>query len=336
LRSYRSRGAAVFVASAAIACSFAGVASADAPDTPVAAPFKPSSTQTAARITQYWTPARMRSAIPADGQAATSGLVESVARGAAGRSTPAQRSVFSDVKIPQSTRALLVGSTAAPWPGSATAPPATTSGKVFFTKAGLNYVCSGSAINSNGKRVVFTAGHCVHSGGPNGAWHTNWAFVPAYNNGARPYGTWTAAQPWSLNGWINSSNRAYDIGAVVTNLLNGRRLVNVVGGQGIEWNFPLVQYMYQFGYPSRAPFNGQTLQYCSNWTYNDGGFEGINCNMTEGASGGGWLDDFGGQFGWLDGVNSWVFWNAQGVRYKWNSPYFGNGARDLFNAVANL
>jgi hypothetical protein len=58
--------------------------------------------------------------------------------------------------------------------------------------------------------------------------------------------------------------------------------------------------------------------------------------MTEGASGGPWLDDFNGTFGWLDSVNSWVFWNSAGVRFKWNGPYFGNNARDFYNTVAPL
>ena len=55
--------------------------------------------------------------------------------------------------------------------------------------------------------------------------------------------------------------------------------------------------------------------------------------MTEGASGGPWLDDFNGSLGWLDSVNSWVFWNSAGTRYKWNGPYFGNNARDFYQAV---
>ncbi|WP_462187866.1 MULTISPECIES: trypsin-like serine peptidase [unclassified Frankia] len=183
---------------------------------------------------------------------------------------------------------------------------------------------------------MFTAGHCVNSGG-GGAWFTNWVFVPRYNNGNAPYGVWSARQLWSWSSWVQNANRSYDFGVAVLNTnASGQHIVNVVGGQGIEWNFPLVQYVYQFGYPARAPFNGLSLQYCSGTTYNDGGFVGINCNMTEGASGGPWLDDFDGTFGYLDSVNSWVFWDANGVRYKWNGPYFGNEVRDLYYATANL
>jgi V8-like Glu-specific endopeptidase len=217
--------------------------------------------------------------------------------------------------------------------------PAITSGRVFFVGSdGGNYSCSGSAVNSEGKNLVFTAGHCVVEGGK-AKWYNAqpWIFVPRYNNGNAPYGQWTARQLWSLNGWINDGNRTYDIGAAVMNTnASGQRLVNVVGGQGIEWNYPLVQYHFQFGYPARSPFNGSTLKYCTGTTYNDGGHQGINCNMTEGASGGPWLDDFDGTFGRVNSVNSWVFWNGAGVRYKWNGPYFGNGARDLYGLIRNM
>jgi len=232
-----------------------------------------------------------------------------------------------------------MSATAAEWYGSSYTAPGSTSGKVFFVGAdGGNYVCSGSTVNSAGKNVVFTAGHCVAEGGT-GRWYDSapWIFVPGYSDGAAPYGQWTASQLWSLNGWVLNNNRAHDIGAAVmfTNG-SGWHIVDYVGGQVMEWNYPLVQFVYQFGYPSRSPFNGARLYYCSGTTYSDGGHEGINCTMTEGASGGPWLDDFDGSFGYLDSVNSWVFWNSAGFRYKWNGPYFGNNAMNLYNAVANL
>lgn len=292
----------------------------------------------------YWTSDRMRAARSVDTAVsaapaktlATAGAT--VARGTPGSSAPQAGSAQAAIpSLPAPAKAGPgFGATAAPWYGARTSPPATTSGRIFFTgNDGLGYSCSGSTVNSNGKNLVFTAGHCVHPGG-SGTWFSNWVFVPRYTNGAAPYGTWSARQLWSWTTWTQGGDRRYDIGVAVMNTRWGRHIVNVVGGQGIEWNYPLQQYIYQFGYPARSPFNGGTLQYCSGWTYNDGGNEGINCNMTEGASGGPWLARFGGTFGYLDSVNSWVFWDGNGVRYKWNGPYFGNDARDLFKATANL
>jgi V8-like Glu-specific endopeptidase len=282
----------------------------------------------------YWTKERMLKAKPVPVprvDAATNAKLTAVGpRGRAGKVNGAG---------PQSVALADPGSTAASWAGAAGSAPATTSGKVFFVGAGGgNFVCSGSTINSGGKNLVFTAGHCVAEGGT-GRWYNSapWIYVPGYNNGNAPYGRWTARQLWTRPAWLNSGNRAEDIGAAVmfTNSA-GTRIVDAVGGQGIEWNYPLAQYQFQFGYPTRAPFNGQVLKYCTGNSYNDGGHNGINCNMTEGASGGPWLDDFNGTFGWLDSVNSWVFWNGAGVRYKWNGPYFGNNARDFYNTIANL
>ena len=109
-----------------------------------------------------------------------------------------------------------------------------------------------------------------------------------------------------------------------------------VGGQGIEWNYPLVQYIYQYGYPARAPFNGDDAAVLHRLDpYNDGGHVGINCNMTEGASGGPWLDDFDGTFGRSGQVSTVGCSGTEaGVRYKWNGPYFGDGARNLHNRRA--
>ncbi len=64
-------------------------------------------------------------------------------------------------------------------PGGGPTPSAAiikSTGKVFFTLGGVNYVCSGSATSSGNKDVVSTAGHCVNEGP--GAFATNWAFVP--------------------------------------------------------------------------------------------------------------------------------------------------------------
>lgn len=298
----------------------------------------------AERAIAYWTPERMAAALPypVEAGAAPDATDLPATIGAPGRSEAAVplRDIESTLLRPAD---LEYGSTAVHWKGGRHSPPASTSGKVFFVADdGLSYWCSAGTVNSDGKNVVFTAGHCVHGGGSDRAWFdaSLWTFAPSYNakkKNPTPYGMWTAYQLWSLSGWIDSGDRTYDIGAAVMQTDGwGTHIVDAVGGQGMEWNYPLEQYVYQFGYPAGPPFAGKKLQYCTGDTYNDGGHEGIDCNMTEGASGGPWLDDFDGTFGWLDSVNSWVFWDAAGIRYKWNGPYFGEGARMLFEAVQYL
>lgn len=70
--------------------------------------------------------------------------------------------------------------------------PWRTVGKLYFTQNGGNYQCSASVI---ARRVIVTAGHCVHSGnGAASGWSSNFNFIPAFENGAAPYKQWS----WSL------------------------------------------------------------------------------------------------------------------------------------------
>src|SRR5205823_4621286 len=66
------------------------------------------------------------------------------------------------------------------WRGSNRQLPTSTFGKIFFTKGGQEYVCSGTVVAAANKSVVWTAGHCVEE---HGKVHTNWIFVPGYRNG---------------------------------------------------------------------------------------------------------------------------------------------------------
>jgi|HubBroStandDraft_1064217.scaffolds.fasta_scaffold185750_1 V8-like Glu-specific endopeptidase len=235
------------------------------------------------------------------------------------------------------------GSTGQPWYGSTTQAPATTTGKVFFTDhTGGNWVCSGSLVNSAGQDLVITAGHCVYgtAGGeiPAGeTWHSNWVFAPDYSNGYAPYGYWSARQLWTLTNYINNDDEPDDLGAALLNTnSNGVKAVALLGGQGFAWNQSSSQFVYDFGYPAAAPFNGQTLQYCTN----DAGFgwlsdmEFLPCNFTGGSSGGPWLMDFNGNWGYVDSVNDatgYFFYPGQ-----MGGLYFGNNAMNLYQTVASL
>lgn len=289
----------------------------------------PASTQNAGSPTastiqsseEYWTPERMKSAIPADlPQATVSQQQQAVPRpGPSGK---------HDGVAPKGVQA--------------SADVNTMSGRVFFVNdQGANMSCSGSTVNSDGKKLVFTAGHCVHGGGAGRSWFdvNRWVFVPGYNNGNRPYGTWNAYQQWTKNAWINNANRAFDVAAVVMQQLNGRRIVDAVGGQGIKWGAGYGLRTYMFGYPAGPPFNGSLLYQCNGNTRNEGGFPTLSCNMTGGASGGPWLENYGATFwAYVNGVNSWLFWNGNPSNvYKWQSPYFSyDTAGSLFDQVKNM
>jgi hypothetical protein len=176
---------------------------------------------------------------------------------------------------------------------------------------------------------VWTAGHCVHDGASN--FHTNWAFVPAYADGSRPYGTWTARALLTTSGWANSGDFSYDNGAAVVNLNGGRALTDVVGGRSPSFNYARNQTYAAHGYPAGSPFNGQRLYVCTSpLRYDDTSANpptmGIDCDMTGGSSGGGWIAGGG-----VASVNSYGYTTLRNVMF---GPYQGSVSQSLYTQAA--
>ncbi|MFG1685690.1 trypsin-like serine peptidase [Nonomuraea sp. NPDC049269] len=210
-----------------------------------------------------------------------------------------------------------------------------TTGRVFFTTAnGGNASCSGSAVTSANESVVITAGHCVKEGG---AFHRNWVFIPAFDNGRRPFGTWVASRLLTTQQWNAREDINFDVAAAVVAPLQGRTLTDVVGGQGVAFNQPRQRQMFSFGYPAAPPFDGSKLVYCSGRAFNDTVMtrdQGLRCNMTGGASGGPWFQGFNEStgLGWLNSVNSFKYDFAPDFMF---GPFFGNEAMAVYQAAQN-
>lgn len=258
--------------------------------------------QDKAAVQRYWTAERMRNAIPAD---------KVLSGSFAARRKAAAPAAAQQIPPPY------------------TSAPTRTNGKVFFTDDGLNYVCSGTAVLSGNNSVVWTAGHCVHDGASN--FHTNWSFVPAYADGSRPYGTWTARTLLTTSGWASGGDFSYDNGAAVVNLNGGQALTNVVGGRNIAFNTARNQNYAAHGYPAAPPFNGQRLWVCNSpLVYDDTSANpptmGIDCDMTGGSSGGGWIAN-----GSVVSVNSYGYTTLPKVMF---GPYHGSVAQSLYTQAA--
>jgi hypothetical protein len=253
-------------------------------------------------VQRYWTAERMRDAIPAD-------------------------KVLSGTFAAKPKKPKLAAAQQIPPPY--TSAPTSTNGKVFFTDDGLNYVCSGTAVLSGNSSTVWTAGHCVHDGAS--GFHTNWSFVPAYADGSRPYGTWTARTLLTTSGWANGGDFSFDNGAAVVNLNGGQALTSVVGGRDIAFNTARRQSYAAHGYPAAPPFNGQRLWVCNSpLIYDDTSANpptmGIDCNMTGGSSGGGWIAS-----GAVVSVNSYGYTTLPNVMF---GPYQGSVAQSLYTKAA--
>jgi V8-like Glu-specific endopeptidase len=274
----------------------------------------------ASAVAAKWTPEAMRKAIPLDRLLPTADpakLTGDVLKGLPQLvpSTGVQPAAFP--------------SGGAAWTGGGKV--ATTAGRVFFTYQGRQASCSGNAVTSGNKSTVITAGHCVKL---DGAFHTNWVFVPGYNNGNAPFGTWTARATMATPQWVASEDINYDVGAAVVNQLNGQSLTDVVGGQGIAFNQARGQAMYAFGWPAASPYDGTKMIYCSGTTFNafisDG--IGMTCDMTGGASGGPWFLQFSEASGTgvLNSVNSY---KINFISIWMFGPYFGTDAQNLYTTA---
>ncbi|MFE2233573.1 trypsin-like serine peptidase [Streptomyces sp. NPDC059442] len=268
------------------------------------------------RAAAFWTPARMRSATPLDLRL-TPGARTEVAR--AERTTTVPPTAAAPAAFPQAGGA---------WTGGGAV--VKTSGRVFFTFQGRTASCSGNAVTSQNASTVVTAGHCVKY---QGAWHTNWVFVPGYANGSAPYGQWTATKTLTTPQWEASEDINHDVGAAVVAPLDGRTLTSVTGAQGIQFNGGYNKPMYAFGFPAASPYDGSKLVYCSGNSSKDFLFSqdhGLACNMTGGSSGGPWFTGFDES----TGTGLQVSVNSFGYSFLPNrmfGPYFGNDAKALYD-----
>jgi V8-like Glu-specific endopeptidase len=272
-------------------------------------------------ITAYWTPARRASAIPVAAKAA---------RGTEGTRAKADRGVARTVANPAQPKA-----------GGgvhATVNFSHAEGKVYFVdpRDGKNYQCSGGTVNSGKRRLVLTAGHCVH-GGPGAQWMTNWAFLPGYQKGAGPAGIFPYFQLWAQSGWFNNGDRHFDYGIGITwNNPAGQRVVDAVGGNGLIIN-PGRPFVTAIGYPSNF-LGGETQSFCQTTLTRRSVFNSdqtLNCNRGQGASGEPWLKDYNdnSRLGWIVSDNSYSL-NADHSAPEYG-PYYDGDTQALYQAAEN-
>ncbi|KAB8187573.1 peptidase [Nonomuraea phyllanthi] len=283
------------------------------------------------KVLTYWTEQRMEAARPLEAPAPGKAAELAMDEPAQGTPWTAQPTGAGAAGAGRSgARLQAARSSGAAWTGGGTV--VKTTGRIFFTTQGRNASCSGSAVTSANKSVVLTAGHCVKL---NGTFHTNWVFVPGYANGQRPFGTWPATKLLTTPQWNSGEDINYDVAAAVVAPLDGKSLVDVVGGQGVAFNQQRRQQMYAFGYPAAAPYDGSKLVYCSGRTFDDylmSEDHGLTCDMTGGSSGGPWMLNFNEStgLGTQNSVNSFKYNFAPNWMF---GPYFGNEAQAVYQAA---
>jgi hypothetical protein len=282
------------------------------------------SPESAAEASSFWTPQRMRSARPvevagpgAGGEAAASGT---------STSTPPVVAPHSDfVEVPDPAD-----------------PVSRVNGAIFFEIEGELGRCSGTAVDSPNRSVVFTAGHCVHElGGKHSDWYRgHWTFVPAYRFGQRPFGVFPAKWLDATTRWVKEGNENFDVAAAVLGRNEkGQTLGAAVGGDRIAFNLPPRQIFDVHGYPVGRPFDGETQRICSGASYLGHDPESflapgpltlaVPCQVTGGASGGGWT--IHGDV--LNGVTDYGYPEDPQTDF---GAYFGPEVARLYHRVARF
>jgi V8-like Glu-specific endopeptidase len=251
----------------------------------------------AARISRFWTAARMRGTLPLDAP-----------RGAG----PTARISYAQVPQPS-------------------LPPDAVNGRLFILQGNQRGYCSATAINSASRRLVLTAGHCVNSGPSrrpgDGVWSRFLEFVPAYSGGAAPFGAFVAhrAQVYAPRPWVQLGNPNFDIGAILTEPnAEGVNVADAVGGGAtIALDRSRHEEFRTFGYPGSSRW----MQSCDSPYVGDDALTyqvpgpptiAIRCHWAPGASGGGWLIENGTE---IDGLTSY---GKIGDKRHTFGPYFSS------------
>jgi hypothetical protein len=264
-------------------------------------------------IADYWTAKRMRRARPLEAIRTDRGGMRLQLGERAPRNHPAS---FESGPVPD--------------PGVF---PNTVYGKVFGKMPGLGgYTCSGTVVDAANRSTMVTAGHCVTD--PEFALAKKLVFVPAYDHGARPFGSWVFERIVTQRAWRRNANFNFDLAALEMSPLNGVALQDAVGAIPVAPNLPVEQTYVATGYPANRR-DTEVMWRCI------GAFDGfdprpiphgptafaIGCDMGVGASGGSMTVD-----GALASVVSFGYEDHPKVLY---GPYFGRKLVDVYDRAAN-
>ena len=189
--------------------------------------------------------------------------------------------------------------------------PNRITGRVFARDAGGDYSCSATVVRSRTRSALFTAAHCVRT--RRLGWARRFVFIPAYRNGGAPFGRWQWRTLYLPRDWASFR---FDYAVVRLARLDGRSVQGRVGAARLATRARRGGDYRALGYPLNF-FSGRRMMGClSPFSRTDRTFGapepiGIECEMTAGASGGGWL--IGGPR--LVSVTSYGIRNQPGILY---------------------
>lgn len=229
-------------------------------------------------------------------------------------------------------------------PANPTERPYRAHGKVFFRSRGEGFACSGTLIDSAGRNVVATAGHCVYDHRAR-SYVQDLVFVPAWNGNAAtpsdrsPFGQWAARSMVTTDEFRLIGQLGSDVAFFTVEGQPSRE----VGARKLAFGLDLVgREMTIIGYPAEPSplFDGRDMEGCRSTVVgrDNGNSEQLiypaalwakPCSMGSGSSGGGWVTEGG----FLASVVSYGY--CPGVPSLCDStfgPTFGSGAKALYRS----
>jgi len=225
--------------------------------------------------------------------------------------------------------------------------PYKTVGMLFSRnpETGERNECTAASINTDNDSVVWTAGHCVHSGGEDGTWFEDFKFAPAYDEGNKPFGEWEWRRAFSLKGWTQDDNPNYDLGAVVFDPQDdGDLLQEKVGSLGWRFNEDVYRHWHVIGYAANIEAGRQNI--CAG-SFGDE-FEdplqegppqvGLGCDMKGKASGSPFILEFeeglgGNDFYINSAVSGPCTQEPPDGEHDVCGAYHGDGGKNLYDAA---
>jgi V8-like Glu-specific endopeptidase len=170
-------------------------------------------------------------------------------------------------------------------------------GKIVFTRpTGERATCSGAVIQ---KRLVVTAGHCTYK---NGNYMSDFLFIPAFDDGVAPYGIWSFKQVWISPTWLSNSRVPNEgdwaIFVVKDKMIGGKQtsIGDCLGWFGFATNNLVDNHVTSLGYADNFDLGGKMHQVYSQYRRNrTSHIVEYPSDMTEGTSGGPWVENFGSE-----------------------------------------
>ncbi|MFC6881085.1 MULTISPECIES: trypsin-like serine peptidase [Actinomadura] len=210
-----------------------------------------------------------------------------------------------------------------------------TLGALFFNNGSGDHYCTASVVHSYSKKLLITAAHCIH-GGRGAGYVSKVAFVPKYEKGKRPYGTWTAKMLLVDQRWASKSDPDLDFGFIGLNPLKGKTIEAAVGYNMLGVNQGVGKYVNVTGYPRIAYDKRDQPIYCRAKTARQSKYQvRMDCSgFYGGTSGSPWLLKYNGKThtGYINGVIG-GYQGGGNTHWRSFSPYFDNDVNVLRSAA---